>query len=68
MKALQKRAAAMAERLRRERASKLKTIVGELLPDAEIEERGTTIQLTGPGLRKRWLTNPTLRFLGRLSS
>ena len=68
MKAIERRAAEIGDRTRSRRTRELADRLRELVPDAGVEERGSTIQLTGAGLRRRWLNDPELRFVARMLS
>lgn len=65
MKAVERRAVDIGARARGRRAERLADELRALLPEAEVEERGSSIRLTGVGLRKRWLNEPALRFITR---
>lgn len=40
--------------------------IGVILPDIRIWREGTRVRLGARGLRRRWITDAALRWLGRL--
>lgn len=65
MRAIERRAAEIVVRARGRRARQIAEQLRNLLPDADVEERGSTIEVAATALRKRWLNNTALRFLPR---
>lgn len=62
---------AVAERAARTRGqavlAKVRAAIAEHAPNAHVELQGDEIRAQGRGLRHRWLSEPGLRFAGRIS-
>lgn len=65
MRALEQRAAVLADRARSRRVRQVAEQLQRLMPDADVDERGAMVQVAGAGLRRRWLNHPALRFLAK---
>ena len=66
MRALQERAEALARAAQRRRVDQIAEQWREALPGASISATATGVAIEAPGLGRRWLAEPTLRFAGRL--
>lgn len=62
---LERRASDRAERIAIERRTELARRIDEELPGVRAEIAGERVVLSGHGLRRRRLTDPALRWLGR---
>lgn len=63
---LLRRAAQIAERHADSAAQRLCDEIGILLPDIRIMRERGRLRLMGRSLRRRWVTDAALRWLGRL--
>lgn len=67
MGALIEQAAKVAERAARERVRSIAARWREATPDARVSDDGVTVVIEARGLERRWLSEPLLRFAGRLA-
>lgn len=65
MKALEVKAEALARAAQRRRIAALARTWRERLPEATVETTGSEVSISARRLRKRWLEDSSLRFLGR---
>lgn len=65
MRMLEKRGLQIGERMAGQRLRQLGLVLRERLPGASIEAQSSELHLSAPGLKKRWLFDPALRFLSR---
>jgi hypothetical protein len=61
------RAAVAAERVVRERLRGIAQQWREAVPDARVSEDGDAVVVEARGLKRRWLSEPWLRFAGSLA-
>ena len=67
MRSLQAKADQIGQRALKIRMRRLEEQLGRLLPDATVESSVGSIEVGGRRLRRRWLMDPMLRFIGRLA-
>lgn len=67
MRRLQERADGLAQQWLARRVEQLESSIREAVPGASIEVERSQIGISGRGLRRRWLSEPALRFVAGLA-
>lgn len=66
MEGLEARARDAGARAAVRAAERLADAAGEKLPGVSVKAEGARVVISGPGLARRWLRDPALRWLGGL--